>query len=170
MSDEFGRTVKEHGSAMYRIAWRILGHAQDVEDVLQDVFLEAYDFSQREPVSSWVALLKRLTVCRSLDRLRARRPTRVNVDQVELASVGDSPVDSAMLRELRARLRCELSKLSPRQGEVFCLRYFDDLSNSQIADALEISPASVATALHKSRLKLSECLVDILSPGACDET
>ncbi len=165
MSDELGSSVRKHGPDLYRIAWRILRHADDVDEVLQDVFLEALQFSQRERVFSWIGLLKRLTVCRSLDRLRRRR-TNVSMDGFALPSLDRSPCDLASDRELQMRLRQTLGQLPPRQAEVFCLRYFDDLSNQQIADTLCISASAVATALRKARVKLTELLPDELSKGA----
>ena len=174
MSKELTHAIQQNGSSLYRVAWRILRHAEEVDDVLQDVILEAMEFSRRETVKSWPGLLKRLTVCRSLDRLRKRRPIE-SFDEGDLRTSrvnqrNGSPVDNAIGRELASRLRNVISKLPARQAEVFSLRYFDDCDNQEIASTLRISSAAVATALRKSRLKISELLSINLEQGKCHES
>lgn len=163
MSNELLRTFEDHGHALYRIAWRILGQADDVDDVLQDVLVEAMRVGQREPVTSWIGLLKRLIVCRSVDLLRKRNTGTVFSDaefsEFNHPSSNISPEEVAIARELDAQFREMLSQLSGRQAEVFSLRYFDDCSNQEIAQTLGISSAAVATALMKSRRKLAALLL-----------
>src|SRR3954447_6381089 len=72
---DWDRIVREHGPLVFGTAWRILGHAADAEDVVQDVFLQVHRLEQVRPVRCWVALLRRLATCRALDRLRQRRAT-----------------------------------------------------------------------------------------------
>jgi RNA polymerase sigma-70 factor (ECF subfamily) len=59
---------------------------------------------------------------------------------------------------LAERLRQVVADLPEREGAVFCLRYFEDLSYHQIAEALNISSGAVAQALHKARAKLEVLL------------
>jgi len=158
MSSELSVTIKEQGTALYRIAWRILQHAEEVDDVLQDVALEAIRISKSgKQIDSWIGLLKRITVCRSLDQLRKRR-TVVAFSEDDFASESTNAIDGMIERELEERLRLALASLPNRQGEVFSLRYFDDCSNQDIALSLEISTAAVATALKKARQRLRELL------------
>jgi RNA polymerase sigma-70 factor (ECF subfamily) len=63
-------------------------------------------------------------------------------------------------QELSDRLRQALAQLPRREAEVFCLRYFDELSYQQIADALSIRVGAVATALHKARARLETLLLE----------
>lgn len=158
MPSDLPETIKEHGPALYRIAWRILQHAEEVDDVLQDVALQAIQISKSgKQIESWIGLLKRITVCRSLDQLRKRRQD-VSFSESEFASRSATVIDTAIERELEERLRLALPALPNRQAEVFSLRYFDDCSNQEIALSLEISTAAVATAIKKARLRLRELL------------
>lgn len=157
---DWDRIVRQHGPMVFATAWRILGHAADAEDVVQEVFLQIHQLQQTRPVRHWVALLRRLASCRALDRLRQRRPV-VPLDDLHVASTGEGPEAVAMSQELADRLRQAVAQLPEREGAIFCLRYFDDLSYQQIADALNIRPGSVAAALHKARARL-----EILLPEA----
>jgi RNA polymerase sigma-70 factor (ECF subfamily) len=155
---DWNRLVREHGAAVFGTAWRILGHAADTEEVVQEVFLEVYRRWQTRPVRHWGGLLRRLAACRALDRLRRRR-SFAPLDN-NLVDGVPGPEADAIGRELAERLRHEIAQLPQREAAVFCLRYFEDLSYQQIAEALDVSPGAVATALHKARHRLEALLTE----------
>jgi len=62
-------------------------------------------------------------------------------------------------------LREAIGQLPDGQAAVFSLRYFDELSYDQIAQALGISPAAVGMALRKARVKL-QTLLNVEAKGA----
>jgi RNA polymerase sigma-70 factor (ECF subfamily) len=156
---DWDRIVREHGTVVFATAWRILGHAADAEDVVQEVFLQAHQMQQGEAIRCWEALLRRLAACRALDRLRQRRAT-VPLDSLSIATSADNPEAIAVERELSGRLRQAIARLPRREATVFCLRYFDDLSYEQIAETLQIRVGAVATALHKARTRLETLLLE----------
>jgi RNA polymerase sigma-70 factor (ECF subfamily) len=156
---DWDRIVREHGPMVFATAWRILGHAADAEDVVQEVFLQVHQLHQAGPVRYWVGLLRRLATCRALDRLRQRRHT-VPLDDAALASNSHTPDADLLEKELAERLRLAITQLPQREGAVFCMRYFEDLSYQQIAEALRIKAGAVATALHKARAKLEAFLLE----------
>ena len=164
MNADWKSIVQEHGPGVYRIAWRILGNADDADEVVQDVFLQAHQFESRNKVANHMGLLKRLAVCRSLDCLRRRR-AYVGLDDMPITDSGSGPEAQAMGNELEARLREVIRQLPEREAEVFCLRYFDQLTNQQIAETLKLTTAAAATALYKARSKLA-CMLGDLIKGA----
>lgn len=145
--------IREHGPTAYRTAWRILGHAQDCEDVLQEVYLEAHKLFVRDEVTHWRTFLHRLVTFRALDALRRRRDVG-SLDESEIFGVARSPDDVAIEREEEARLRSIVAALPPRQAAVFCLAHFDELSHEEIGKTLDVSVGAVAAALHKARGRL----------------
>jgi RNA polymerase sigma-70 factor (ECF subfamily) len=159
---DWDRIVREHGPMVFATAWRILGHAADAEDVVQEVFLQVHRLHQAGPVRYWVGLLRRLATCRALDRLRQRRRT-ASLEGLTLPAGGPAPDAALLEKELAQRLREAIAHLPPREGAVFCLRYFEDLSYQQIAEALRIRVGAVATALHKARAKLEGFLLASLA-------
>jgi RNA polymerase sigma-70 factor (ECF subfamily) len=156
---DWDRIVREYGPLVFATAWRILGHAADTEDVVQEVFLQVHQLQQTHPVRHWAGLLRRLASCRALDRLRQRRAT-VSLNGLSLVGSDVGPEAAAVERELAERLRRAIAQLPDREAAVFCLRYFDDLSYQDIADALSIQTGAVASALHKARLKLEAFLLE----------
>ncbi|HWB08076.1 MAG TPA: sigma-70 family RNA polymerase sigma factor [Pirellulales bacterium] len=160
MRHDFNTLVDSHGRAVYAAAWRILGHQADTQDVVQEVFLEAFQRFADERIEHWPALLRRLATYRALDRLRQRRPM-TPLEGWAVADPGEEPWAVAAERELAERLREAVAQLPQREASVFCLSSFDGLSNSQIAEVLQISSGAVAVALHKARGKLATRLAQI---------
>lgn len=150
--------VKEHGPSAYQAAWRILGHTQDCEDVLQEVFIEAYKFFAAGKVQSPKAFLLRLVTFRALDALRRRR-NHLELDSSLLLDRSRGPLEQAVQRDEDLRLRTIVAELPWRQAAVFCLAYFEELTAKEIALALDISTNAVGMALHKARAKLQEWMV-----------
>jgi RNA polymerase sigma-70 factor, ECF subfamily len=162
---DWDRIVREYGPAVYATAWRILGHAADAEDVVQEAFLQALQVRRTQEVHCWEALLRRLATCRALDHLRLRRPT-VSIARLAIPTSAGDPEAVAVGRELIARLPLALAAMPPREAAVFCLRYFDDLSYERIAETLRISCGAVSTALHNARARLEPLLSARPSSGA----
>ena len=148
--------IRTHGPMAFDTAWRLLGHTADAEDALQDALLDAHQFQSRQNVENWGGLLRRLVTRRAIDRLRTRRPAP-SLDFAAAATT--DPPDSAVLeRELATRLRAAIADLPDREATVFSLRHFAELTNAQVAAALDITPDAVAVALHKARAKLKQSL------------
>jgi len=74
------------------------------------------------------------------------------------ASPEPGPVQHAQKAELSARLRQALTQLPPREAEVFCLRFLDDLTYRQIGEQLNLETNAVGVLLHRARAKLREHL------------
>lgn len=165
MSIDWNGIVAEHGRMVIQTAMRVLGHAADAEDVAQEVFLEAVAGNPATPVRNWGAYLRRLAVFRALDR---RRRVRLELPHTleSLATLAGSPFDDSVRREMAEQLRSEIAALPEREGAVFALRYFDHLSNSEIAEVLGVSTGAVAAAIHKVRAKLDA----VLSPSSQGES
>jgi RNA polymerase sigma-70 factor (sigma-E family) len=145
-----------HWQPLVRLAWLLLHDAGEAEEIVQDAFiaLHAHWSGLRDP-SAAAAYLRRAVVNRSRSALRHR-----GVEQRWAASVrggpedpgtrtGASAEDTAVADLSRESLISALNRLPTRQREVLVLRYYLDLAEAQIADALEISPGSVKT--HASR-------------------
>jgi RNA polymerase sigma-70 factor (ECF subfamily) len=154
--------IREHGPAVWRTAYRLLGNRSDADDCMQEAFVAAVDVARRGPVRNWPALLKTLVVSRGVDCLRRRKRDRLrNDDPVQLSealSAEVSPQAAAQNNETAAGLRLALAKLPARQAEVACLRYLGEMSYEEIAQELRISVRHVGMILSRAREKLRELL------------
>jgi RNA polymerase sigma-70 factor, ECF subfamily len=146
---------REHHTMVLRTAYRITGNVADAEDVLQTVFLRmARRDDSAEAVERPENYLRRAAVHAALDLVRARR-SGAELDLDRLPSTGGSRPDQDDLREL---FRRALSELPARSAEIFTLRFFEGLTNPEIARALGISSITVAVTLHRTRRILQKNL------------
>ena len=157
MTDDWETIVRRHGPMVFRVACRIVGDVQEAEDVGQEVFLELHKLLGNRRVASCNGLLRRMAVVRALDRLR-RRSRHLSLDTLPDVAAGQNPETEVMREERLRLLRAAVARLPKRESTVFCLRYFEDMSNLQIAHSLNLSPSAVSTALHKARVKLAAIL------------
>jgi RNA polymerase sigma-70 factor (ECF subfamily) len=169
---EFARLVDAHSPSIYRLALKILGDAQDAEDILQETFLKAYralpGFEGRSSVSTW---LYRIAANEAFMLLRRRKPDAgsVSVDEPQPAVDGEQepiqivdwcclPEDELLSAEARRHLDTAVSRLTPALRAVFLLRDIEGLSVRDTAEALNVSEAAVKTRLLRARLNLREQL------------
>jgi RNA polymerase sigma-70 factor (ECF subfamily) len=162
--DALEALFREHHGAVYRAAYRITGNAMDAEDVLQTVFTRLLRREEQPDLSeSAGSYLHRAAVNAALDLMRRRKRSR----RVDLDEVGESLVDThdpgperaRGSQELKVKLREALGRLSPRQAEIFTLRYLEGLGNLEIARMLGASQTSIAVLLHRARHRLQKELV-----------
>lgn len=149
-----------HGPMVAGICWRILGHRADAEDAMQETFLKACELSAKEPVRNWGGLLRRLATTSALARLRQRRAA-VASNVGEFISRERSPAEALEREELQAQLRTAIAKLPPRDAEVFCLRYLENLSHEEIVETLNLPYAAVTSAIYRARKRLEAEFADL---------
>jgi len=148
-----------HAPVMLALARRILGGQADGEDLVHDVFLEAwrhapeYDVS-RGSVKAWLVLRTR---SRAVDVRRSAARTRVDYDTGEhhLCHVG--PEDAAFSPD-RKRVQQLLSSLPPEQAIVLMLGYFEGLSSSEIAARLTVPVGTVKSRIAAGLARLRAAL------------
>jgi RNA polymerase sigma-70 factor, ECF subfamily len=157
MTPNWSDLVQTHRALVVGVVRRIVGNDHDTEDVVQDVFWEAFRASERQVIESWPGFLRRVATCRGLDLVRARR-VDLPMDTHVVADRCSGPREIAEGRELADRLRSALAILTPQDSQVFCLRYFEELSYEEIARTLSITTNATGLALHKARNKFRTLL------------
>ena len=155
--------VDKCGPMVICISWRILGNLADVEDNIQDVFLEACRIHERTTVRHWRGLLRRLATLGALAKRRQRRH-HASLDEVSPLDIKTpTPEETAIRRELETKLRDAVAALPEREGAVFVLRYFQDLELPEIARCLGINYSAAAVALSRARAKLAHIFTETMA-------
>ena len=150
-----------HAGLLLALGLRVLGDRTLAEDVLHDVFLEAWhhaaDFDPtRGTVRAWLVTRMR---SRSLDRrasaVRQRRlaeEMKVETDAGPAGTGSDvSPLDSE-------RVRSQIAGLAPELSTVIEMAYFEGLSSSEIAGRLAIPIGTVKSRMARALASLREGL------------
>jgi RNA polymerase sigma-70 factor (ECF subfamily) len=151
--------MRRHNQRIYRAIRAILRSDDEVEDVMQQAYLNAYrnlgQFAGGAQFSTW---LTRIAVNEALHR-RPRKESEFEA-MIELAqSTAPDPEQEASVSELRAVMEREISALPDSFRAVVVLRDVEGLSTSETADCLDISEDLVKTRLHRARTLLRDRLL-----------
>ncbi|MEM6454219.1 MAG: sigma-70 family RNA polymerase sigma factor [Acidobacteriota bacterium] len=156
-----------HHGRVFGAAYRITGSAQDAEDVLQTVFLRLMRRDQLDLAPNPGSYLYRAGVNAAIDLMRAKSGNRaLPLDELTAAPPSQDPLDDPERRQrdrdVRRCLRSGLLALGAKAAEAFSLRYFEGLSNRDIATVTDSTPTAVGVLLHRSRKQLRKQLASCL--------
>ena len=154
---------------IYGVICSMISNREDALDISQDVFLKAYQalwkFKRASQFYSW---LYRIAINCCIDRIRRQSKRRMHSndpvsDDVfyrrEVTRHLSSPAKAVELEEFGMFLHQTVLQLTPKQREVFTLRYKEDLSLKEIAIKMERSIGTVKAHLFQIHRKLREMLV-----------
>lgn len=165
-SDEtaLGALYDQWSRALYSLVLHLLQDPDEAEDVVEETFWQAWrKASSYEPsrgaVSTWLLTIGRR---RALDRLRARKRSREDLDArnvfADLPSSDPDPYQDAENANLRESVRSALRGLPEEQRQPLELGYFNGLSQSEIAEVTGEPLGTVKTRMRLAMQKLREPL------------
>jgi RNA polymerase sigma-70 factor (ECF subfamily) len=135
----------------------------DLEDVLQDVFIEVYKSVRRfEGKSAFTTWLYRLTVHVAMKSRRKHTRSRLDIVEDVPESVDERPTpdDVSLSSERQARVEALLEKLSPKKRAVLVMHDLQGMEAQKIAELLETNILTVRTRLFYARRELEALAKD----------
>jgi RNA polymerase sigma-70 factor (ECF subfamily) len=159
--EAYGELVRRHMRRAFSIAYRIVRHREDAEDVVQDAFVRALErldtLKRGRPFHPW---FYRIVVNRALSCWRSRAVRAA--EAVPEEAVGDStPEGDAERSELRRRLAEALDALPESERIVVQLSELDGLTSAEIAEILGEPAGTVRYRLHQARRRLRAALAPL---------
>ncbi|MCB2176784.1 MAG: SigE family RNA polymerase sigma factor [Actinomycetales bacterium] len=156
-SDVVEAAAREHGPALVGYAYLLTGDLATAQDVVQDAFVRAFArFTGRRDPEHVAAYLRQCVLNGVRDGYR-RRGTFLAA-RPRLAAQADPPPDT--LASEHVDLQRALGALSPRERACVILRYYDDRSVREVAEALRLSEGAVKRYLADARAKLGDRLAE----------
>ncbi len=163
--EAFRELVEEHSEPLFRLAYRMTGHEDMADDVVQETFLRAHKnlsrFDGRAQMRTW---LMRIASNCAIDLLRRRRRDALEPLGEEsaagpsLTSPDPSPERLARSREVGETLERTMSTLSPLERTAFTLRHYEGEPLSEIGRTLGIGEGAVKQAIFRAVHKLRAAL------------
>jgi len=155
---------------IYNIAYRMLGNANDAEDVSQEVCIKIYKslniYNNKSKLYTWIY---KITINTCIDEIRKNRKNiglkyideNINVGESEiLQQYKDdkelTPEDKYIKKEEKSDILQKINMLDPDHRAVIILRYINNLEYEEIAESLECSLGTVKSRINRAKKKLQE--------------
>ncbi|MCB9794380.1 MAG: RNA polymerase sigma factor [Alphaproteobacteria bacterium] len=153
--------VSKYRDRLFFHAFSIVRERQEANDAVQEVFIKAMRERRLfDPEFGLRAWLFRVTTNLCYNIVRDKRRRAGILDRMPDESVPQGSCTSSRelvyTRQLRAELLGALDALSSDHRRILLLRYYQDLSYSEIADELDIKLGTVMSRLSRARARLSE--------------
>ena len=157
---EFTAFVRSATPTLTRTAYLLTGDRETASDLVQEAFVRTYLAWRRVRKDEATAYARRVLVNLNVDRYR--RPSAVPV-----AMVAERAVDHEEGRvDDRDELRRMLASLAPQQRRVIVLRYFDDLSEAEVAQCLGVTVGSVKASCSRGLAALRGAFAPAMEGGS----
>lgn len=152
----FEELVNQYSPRVLNVALRILGNAEQANDVHQEVFLAIWQrWHKYNGQVNWNGYLYRVTVRKSLECARHNRFQLVFSQRTQEQTTSEWPDAALRADELQQKLAACLAKLPERQAEVFALSRIEGLKHDTIAEILGCSQETVRVHLHRAMKQLA---------------
>jgi RNA polymerase sigma-70 factor (ECF subfamily) len=159
---EFDRLVDEHGAALYRMAFRMVGDRHEAEDVVQDTYRSAWKSRRRYQEGrggrAWLASILRRRV---IDRWRKHQQPGVLASDapIEIGIEGADPLADDYTDEMQHAL----DRLPPELREALLLVVVGELTHQETADLLGVPLGTVLSRVSRARRRMREFLMTVSS-------
>jgi len=169
--DSYGSLVARHSQSVFRLAFRITENEADAEEVVQETFLRGYrgleGFDARANFRTWIYRIAMNCALDALNKRKSQATVAIAEEYdsqqatVQLADEAAGPDRLLLSREIEARRRAAMEKLTPTERLAFVLRHMEDRSTDEVAAALGIAPNSAKQAVFRAVQKLRQSLAPL---------
>ena len=163
----FGELVCRYQDRLFNTVYRLLGSAEDAQDVVQEAFLNAFQsldtFKGDSQFYTWlyrIAFNTAVTLKRKQRVALSRHGLREGGGEVEPADPSEfSQPDHALQQaEEERRIQRALNRLSPEHRAVLILKDMEGEKYETMAETLQVPIGTIRSRLHRARLELRELL------------
>ena len=157
----FNLIVRKYQEAVYRHVRRMVISHDDANDVVQDVFVKAWQamsgFRKDSGLYTW---LYRIATNEALTFLK-RKKTRYFLPLVDVSKQLEETIESDVYyqgSDIEKKIQKAILKLPDKQRAVFNLRYFDEMKYEEMAEVLNTSVGALKASYHHAVKKIEQFL------------
>jgi RNA polymerase sigma-70 factor (ECF subfamily) len=163
-----------HLDSAYNLARWLVRNGDDAEDVVQEAYLRAFQYSggfRGGDARAWLLTIVRNTSYGWLRKTRAYQPVAQFDEEIHTSDIGTSNPEELLLQSADARLvEQALSELPIRFREILVLRELEDLSYKEIADVMGVPMGTVMSMLSRARARFRQAAGDLLKTHLLSES
>jgi len=171
VGQEFRNILADYQDKVYNQAFRMLGNREESEEATQDIFLRIHrsldEFRGESKLSSWIY---RITANVCISRMRKKQlslksldePLEVGGRSAEeiISDESTNPETAYESKQLAAIVHEEVRRLPANWAQAISLYHFGGLSYDEVAEAMEIPRATVATYILRGKKQLAKQIID----------
>ena len=171
----FGELVSRYPDRLFNTMLRLVDHAEDARDVVQEAFLHAYQsLHSFKGDSLFFTWLYRIGVNTAISMKRKQRPL-LRVQATREGEGGIDPLDPSEVNrpgyalemaEEERRVQEALSRLSPEHRAVLVMKDMEGMKYEEMAEVLEVPVGTIRSRLHRARLELRTIFTQSFGAGA----
>jgi RNA polymerase sigma-70 factor (ECF subfamily) len=157
--EAFGRIYDHLSVRLYKFIFFRVGHKELAEDILADTFVKAWTkIDQVASSKAFTGWLYQIAKNNIIDYYRVKKVTVDLEEVVEFLEDASSPVDEANLMVEQKIVLDLIEHLPLEQQQVIRYKFFEELSNTEIAQILGKSEGAIRVIQHRAVNKLKELL------------
>lgn len=174
-SAAFEEIVKRYERQIYSLALRMLGNQEDANDVAQEIFIKIYNalsrFDSERKFFSWMYKIA-LNVCYTAMKRRPEENFSLDniIDFAPLIPDRDTQPETYFeAQEIKSMVQTAINELPENFRVPVLLRYMQEMSYQQIADAMNLPVSTIETRLYRGKAILQKRLAKLLERGEDSE-
>ncbi len=154
----FVKLVDRHLTTLHKFAQHILGNPTDADDIVQETFVrvwqKAHQWQPKAKVSTW---LHSITNNLCMDFYRRVKVKTVDITEVNLIT-SHQPATDKQQQDVKIQVQTALQQLPENQRCAIVLCYYQDMTNREAANVLNISISALESLMARGRRKLKKIL------------
>jgi len=161
--DAFTILVETYQTPVYNLCYRMLGESGAAEDASQETFWRAWqNLNRYDPQRSFITWLLSIAAHFCIDQQRKRRISIFELDEFPDFDISNpqepTPEKVVTLNEEDSALHTLINQLNPQDRAAVILKYWNDCSEEEISQMLNLTVSAVKSRLHRSRRQLAELI------------
>ena len=160
---KYAEIIDRYQGKLFAYLYRLVGSRQDAQDLLQDVFIKAYQnlysYDTKRKFSSWIYRIAHNEAVNYIKRKSLKRfipweSVIIAKDRLEMSSATEEADEILVRKEIRREVNETMDKLPFKYKQVLILRYYSDKSYREISEILGRPINTVGTLINRAKKKL----------------
>ena len=157
--EKFGVLMKRYDQKLVRYGSRFLAGKENIEDIVQDIFLKTYQniqsFNSSLRFSSWIYRIAHNSFVNELKKQKNNPISYIDLDILVSHPVYEGPtIEEKELENYKKMIEIGLNQLRPKYKEILILHFLEELSYKEISDILRVPIGTVGIRLKRAKESL----------------